>query len=439
MNAWLGDRCARSICGTLLVCLAISCLSVRALRAEDLFRKENLVAWCIVPFDSQKRSPAERAEMLERMGIRQLAYDYRAEHIASFDEELDQLAKHNIKLTAWWFPTQLNDEAKLILKVLEKHHVKTQLWVTGSGAATKNAEEQRARVVSEAARIRPIAEAAAKQGCTVALYNHGGWFGEPENQIAIIEELKLDNVGIVYNLHHGHEHVGRLKELMTRMMPYLMAVNLNGMFAEGDKQGLKIVPIGAGPLDQELIRIIRDSGYKGPIGILNHTELDAEKRLLDNLEGLEWINRRLQDATHTSSPPDYRTWDTKTKTPQGLPEKKPTNADSSKKASDPKKFALDGGLLFPARPQFRQFPLTVLAKAKLTDSASYNILVANDTKQSGEHWELFTQANTGELAVYMPGFTPNLITVARMCAMASRMSSHVSCKPTECNCSSMVT
>ncbi|MGV3485563.1 MAG: hypothetical protein ACO1RT_14190, partial [Planctomycetaceae bacterium] len=27
----------------------------------DLLRKENLVAWCIVPFDAARRGPAERA------------------------------------------------------------------------------------------------------------------------------------------------------------------------------------------------------------------------------------------------------------------------------------------------------------------------------------------------------------------------------------------
>ncbi len=156
---------------------------------------------------------------------------------------MDELAKHKIQLTAWWFPTTLNDEAKLILKVLEKHNVKTQLWVTGGGAPTKSAEEQQARVESEAARIRPISEAAAKQGCTVALYNHGSWFGEPENQIAIIERLKQDkitNVGIVYNLHHGHLHLAKFKELLKQMQPYLMALNLNGMVPAGDTKGQKI-------------------------------------------------------------------------------------------------------------------------------------------------------------------------------------------------------
>src|SRR6478609_12077200 len=74
----------------------------------DIFARENLVAWCIVPFDAKKRGPEERAAMLEKMGIHRLAYDYRAEHILTFDAELDALQKHHIELTAWWFPTTLN-------------------------------------------------------------------------------------------------------------------------------------------------------------------------------------------------------------------------------------------------------------------------------------------------------------------------------------------
>ncbi len=53
--------------------------------------------------------------MLNRLGIKRLAYDYRAEHIATFDEEMVQLKKHGIELVAWWFPSQLNEEAKTIL------------------------------------------------------------------------------------------------------------------------------------------------------------------------------------------------------------------------------------------------------------------------------------------------------------------------------------
>lgn len=242
--------------------------------------------------------------MLQKIGIRKLAYDYRAEHISTFDEEMEQLKKHGIELTAWWFPSALNDEAQLILNVLERHQLKTQLWVTGGGEPTKSDSEQEQRIVAESERIRTIADAAAKIGCTVGLYNHGGWFGEIENQIAIIERLKLKNIGIVYNLHHGHADLPRFSELLGKMKPYLYALNLNGMVTDGDKVGSKILPLGTGTFDRSILDVIKTSGYTGLIGILNHTDHDAEARLLDNLDGLDWLLNEAPDKPF----PSYRTW-----------------------------------------------------------------------------------------------------------------------------------
>ncbi|MCA9031958.1 MAG: TIM barrel protein, partial [Planctomycetaceae bacterium] len=282
--------CTRNGWTTCFAAVMAMLLSRPALcETPQVFEKPNLVAWCIVPFDDRERTPEERSAMLDRLGIRKLAYDYRAQHIPTFDAEVEALKAHGIELTAWWFPGSLNDEARHILDVLKKHNVKTQLWVTGSGDPVASPDEQRARVVGEANRIRPIAEAAAEIGCTVGLYNHGGWFGEPENQIAIIEELKLPNVGIVYNQHHGHGHVDHFPELLQKIKPHLYCLNLNGMEPEGDAHGQKILPLGEGSLDLSLLKMIRDSGYTGPIGILNHTQENAEHRLQDNLDGLSWL------------------------------------------------------------------------------------------------------------------------------------------------------
>src|SRR5713101_4707939 len=210
----------------LCVFLSHSCLLTLAdspqetVRSYDLFARTNLAAWCIVPFDARKRGPEERAAMLERLGFKLFAYDYRAEHVSSFDAEMDALERHRIRLLAWWFPPTLNDEARLILDVLKRHRLTPQLWVTGGGEPARDAQEQRSRVAAEAERIRAIAEAASKIGCTVGLYNHGGWFGEPENQLEIIERLRsqgITNVGLIYNQHHGHGHVDRFAQLMQKM------------------------------------------------------------------------------------------------------------------------------------------------------------------------------------------------------------------------------
>ena len=278
--------------------------------AAALFRGDQFAAWCIVPFDDEPRSPTDRMAMLKRLGITRYAYDYRAEHIPQFDDEMVQLKAAGIDLVGWWFPTVLNDEAKLILDVLKRHEITTSLWVTGGGEPTISDADQAARVAAEAARIRPIAEAAAAIGCTVGLYNHGGWFGEPENQIEIIEHLAkdgIDNVRIVYNQHHGHGHVGRWPELLRRMLPHLEILNLNGMFSGEDGVTHKIAPIGQGDLDVELLSAIVDSGYQGPFGILNHTQLDAEERLHDNLQGLAWVAARI-DGDASAPKPAMKTW-----------------------------------------------------------------------------------------------------------------------------------
>ena len=38
-----------------------------AASSEGLFDRDNLVAWCIVPFDAKKRGPEARVEMLKNL------------------------------------------------------------------------------------------------------------------------------------------------------------------------------------------------------------------------------------------------------------------------------------------------------------------------------------------------------------------------------------
>jgi hypothetical protein len=106
-------------CLALLLALDLAAV---AESAPDLFAKDNLMAWCIVPFDGQKRGPEARAAMLEKLGFKHFAYDYRAEHIPTWDDELDALKRHGSSLDTWWFPGQLNDEAKKTLELRRYIH-----------------------------------------------------------------------------------------------------------------------------------------------------------------------------------------------------------------------------------------------------------------------------------------------------------------------------
>jgi sugar phosphate isomerase/epimerase len=272
--------------------------------STKLFDQSNLVAWCIVPFDAKKRGPEERVAMLKQLGFTKYAYDWRAEHLPTFDREVGLLKGHGVELTAVWFPANLGPEARALLGVIAKHKVRPQLWVTMGDPGGKDQAE---KVANAAKVIRPIAEEAAKLGCAVALYNHGGWFGEPLNEVAVVQHLKMSNVGIVYNLHHGHDHLARFPEYLAAMRPHLLALNLNGTEPDGEKLGKKILPLGTGSLDLKLLRDVAASGYTGPIGVLGHTQDDAEARLRDNLDGLAWLRPQLV-GTPAGPRPTYRTY-----------------------------------------------------------------------------------------------------------------------------------
>ena len=252
----------------------------------DLFRQDNLVAWCIVPFDKNERSPEERAQMLQQLGIKKFAYDWREKHVPEFEEEILMCQKYGIEYFAFW------GEHPEAFTLFEKHNLHPQVWKTLSSPEASSQEE---RVELAGKRILPLVERTRELGSKFGLYNHGAWGGDPENMVAVLEWLRsktnAEHVGLVYNMHHGHEHISHFKESLELMLPYLHCLNLNGMNTNADP---KILALGRGEHEETLIRIIKESGYDGPIGILGHqNELDAEIALTENLEGLRSIQARL--------------------------------------------------------------------------------------------------------------------------------------------------
>ena len=250
------------------------------------FRTENLVAWCIVPFDAKKRSPKQRAEMLVDLNLRRCAYDWREKHVPEFEQEILQYKKHDIEFFAFW---GAHDSA---FALFEKYNLRPQIWIT---LGSPNADNQRQRVAAAAASLEDLAVRTKKLGCKLGLYNHGGWGGEPENLVAVCQALKKrghDHVGIVYNFHHGHGHIDDFEQSLKKMLPWLHCLNLNGMAdasaVDGNKN--KILPIGGGKHEAAMIQLVIESGYSGPIGILDHiSSQDAALSLQNNIKGLETL------------------------------------------------------------------------------------------------------------------------------------------------------
>jgi len=238
-----------------------------------------LVAWCIVPFDASQRGPAERAEMLEGLGITRCAYDWRKQHVAEFEEEILEYKKRNIEMFAFW---KGHEEA---FALFEKHKIKPQIWHTVPSPKEGTQAEKIATAVET---LRPLVERTKELGCKFGLYNHGGWGGKPANLKAVciaLREEGFGHVGIVYNWHHGHERIDQWEEDFLLMKPLLFCLNLNGMNTAAEP---KILTLGQGEHDTAMFEVLRRHAYRGPVGILDHQfELDSERALRDSLAGLE--------------------------------------------------------------------------------------------------------------------------------------------------------
>lgn len=280
----------RLIFSLLLVTSCFDTVFVAAQSPKN-FQRENLVAWCIVPFDALRRSPQARAKMLKELGLRRSAYDWRAKHVAGFEDEIVQYRKQGIEYVAFW------DEHETAFELFKKHGLTPQVWKTLSPDPPGETRDN--KIAAAVSSVLPIATRTKQLGFPLGLYNHGGWGGEPENLVAVCQALRrkgFSHVGIVYNFHHGHRHIKDFEVVLKQMKPYLLCLNLNGMVDLEDAKyksnpaKFKILPIGSGDFERQMIQTVIRTGYEGAIGVLGHVaDRDVADVLKQNIEGLERI------------------------------------------------------------------------------------------------------------------------------------------------------
>ena len=107
------------------------------------------------------------------------------------------------------------------------------------------------------------------------------------------------DLGIVLNFHHAHPFIDQFPELFKQVRPYLFVVNTNGMHVmmkpDGKRVGdPKILALGKGDHEVDMLRVVKESGYTGPLGVIDHMgRVDPEVNLKNNLEALKAILSRL--------------------------------------------------------------------------------------------------------------------------------------------------
>jgi hypothetical protein len=325
-----------------------------AIDADSIWVGNNRVAWEAAPYDTKKRNPEQRAQMFQRLGIRHYAYLSSTDPWDSMDDvntsqrdvnaEIEAMQRHGIDILAWYFWVNTDDPAtvptvKATLEAFKYHKIHPQIWVTNSFAymprkpedwakylpqglsmpannkdyealstidketiqnAVKGVEEsnfpktpqqEHLRVEKEALRIKAFVDLASPYGCRVNIYNHRGWFGMIDNELAIIhrlEQMGVKDVGMVYNFSHSRDHrhddSNSFPDLWAKIKDHVVAVNAAGLSGIED-----VVYPSQGDRETAMMKTIQDSGWRGPIGLLVLWKPDDTEVVLRNAgAGLDW-------------------------------------------------------------------------------------------------------------------------------------------------------
>lgn len=327
----------------------------------DLWAHEGLIPWVVGVYDPQPLSPEQRGQMLEKLGFKKFAFFWEPDRrdLRAVDAEIEALQRHHIDIVAWWFSYDAQDPfAKKLLLEFQRFHIHPALWVSPTYRDLKTAwkayvpkrlatrrsqlyfktlpesdrgilmaagekawneyksktvastsEDQLERIQQEVARIGAIVRLAAPYGNSVALYNHGGWSGIEDNQLAIIERLEtsgIGKVGMVYAFNHVrdryHDDTVDFPSLWARIKRHVVAITLTGVCMD---DGSTAYP-SQGDGELAMMRIIQNSGWRGQVALFAgewHGRGDAETTLRNLLTGVDWLADELKRPGSGGPPP----------------------------------------------------------------------------------------------------------------------------------------
>lgn len=280
-----------------LIFICLSCKNNEQ-ASNDLINIKDVSPWCIIGFDTEDRSPQERIDLLKELGLSNYGFNKGKGDFSTMKEEFQLSAENNIEIKSifLWLNAdrdtigQLSESNQLILSNLKEIKEKPTIWLSFSNNFFEDIGREESIELS-LEMIKYVKTLANEVGCEMAIYNHRGWFGNPHNQIEILEKLNDKSLSMVYNFHHAHEYVDEFDQVAKKITPYLSYVNLNGI----KKEGPEIMTIGEGDYELKMVRALMNEGYEGPWGILGHIKTEDVRDVLNrNLDGLEKLNSELR-------------------------------------------------------------------------------------------------------------------------------------------------
>ena len=231
-----------------------------------------LYGFCMEVHDAKKRTIPQQAEMLRELGFDGVGYplwlDENLEKNLAILDKAELPVYHlfvsvNVKPDAQPFDPRVPDA----IRKLKGRPVTVTLLLQGLPPGDPKGEEQAVKI------LRQLGDIAAEADVRISIYHHtGDWTESMLHAIEVIKKADHPRVGVNFNLCHWLMIDGDkdYRPVLRENAAKIFAVTIGGATI-GSKtwaNGL-IQPLDKGDFDnQELLALLKEIGYTGPIGLM---------------------------------------------------------------------------------------------------------------------------------------------------------------------------
>lgn len=258
-------------------------------------------ALCMDTHDAKKRTLAQQAEMLKELGYAGAGHLW----LKNVPERLKTLDAAGLKLFHIYVRLNVSPKNKRpydpkleeVIKLLKGRETAIVLLVGGLRPSEVAGDPRAVKLVGE------IADLAAESSLKVILYPHtGDWLQNVGDAVRVAGKVDRPNVGVMFNLCHWLKAEGgkNLRATLKSAMPYLQAISIHGADTAAEikaGKGKWIQPLDSGSFDiYELLKTLRDLGYRGPVGLQCYgLRGDARDHLARSITAWRKFRKRLDE------------------------------------------------------------------------------------------------------------------------------------------------
>ena len=262
-------------------------LAAKTGRADEPAPK--LYGFCMEMHDAKKRTIPQQAEMLRELGFDGVGYPLWLDE--NLEKNLAILDKAKLPVYHLYMRANVKPDARpfdprvpAAIRKLKGRPVTVTVLLTGLPSGDPKGDEQAVKI------LRQLGDVAAEADVRISIYHHtGDWTHSMLHAIEVIKKADHPRVGVNFNLCHWLMVDGEkdYRPVLRENAAKIFAVTINGATI-GSKtwaDGL-IQPLDKGDFDnRELLAVLKEIGYKGPVGLMCYgIGGDARKHLQRSID-----------------------------------------------------------------------------------------------------------------------------------------------------------